>query len=223
MQRRAQRDRDGRRRPPGTAEGRRGAGPVPGPDRGGEPQAQRIRPPRPRRRGPGGVGRGPCRGGRARSRGSRRRSLRGEGPRGLRGHAHLVRIPPVQGTPARHRGFCPRGPAAVGRCGAGRQDGRARVRDHLLHVDQGVGHDPQPVGSRDDARGIERRFGGRRRGRYGPVLHRERRWRLDPDPGRVQRPGRAQAQLRPDPPSPLRSLRDSGLRRPHHDRGGRRP
>ena len=59
-----------------------------------------------------------------------------------------------------------------------------------------TGAHPQPVGPRAHARRIERRLGGRGRVRDAAARARQRRRRLDPDSGRLLRPGGAQAEPR---------------------------
>ena len=141
---------------------------------------------------------------------ARRRALRREGPRGLRRHADLPRLAAVQGRPAGGGGLDPGRPHAGRRRGADRQDGRARVRHAQLHQDEGVGHHPQPVGPGPHARWLERRVRGRGRRRARADRHRERRRRVDPHPGRLHRPRRAQGRLRAHPaPRPVR-LADRG-------------
>ncbi len=84
---------------------------------------------------------------------------------------------------------------------------------------------PQPVVARPHRRCVLGRFGrpGRRRGR--PDRARQRRRRLDPDPGLGQRPGRAQADPRP-PRAGRAEPADAGpdrlRRRPHPQRPGHR-
>ena len=80
---------------------------------------------------------------------------------------------------------------------AAREDHHLRVRHRALHRERGPGHLPQPMGPRPHAgRLVERlgRGGGRR---DGADRARRRRRRLDPHPGVVQRPRRAQAHPRP--------------------------
>ena len=118
----------------------------------------------------------------------------------------------------------PRGPPAGRRRGAGRQDGRPRVRHAQLHQDQGLGHHPQPVGPRAHARRLER---GQRRGggrRAGPGGDRQRRRRLDPHPGRrsAASSGSSPATAASRTPGPTGS-QTVGVRAAHHHRGRQRP
>ena len=57
--------------------------------------------------------------------------------------------------------------------------------------------DAQPVGSRPHAGRLDRRLGGGGRGRDGADRPRQRRRRLDSDPGRLLRSGRAEGAARP--------------------------
>ena len=82
----------------------------------------------------------------------------------------------------------------------------------------------QPVGHRPHAGRLQRR---RRRGgceRHGPARPRQRRRRLDPHPGRVHRPRRAEAHPRAHLQRARPGRRPPGSgRRPHPHRGGDRP
>ena len=83
---------------------------------------------------------------------------------------------------------------------------------------EGLGRDPQPLGHRPLARRLERRQrrGGRRRARRRRLGHRRRR--LDPDPGGVLRPLRAQAAARAGADGaarPLERALGDRLRDPH--------
>ena len=84
-------------------------------------------------------------------------------------------------------------PAARGGLRDRRQDRAARDGDPAHHRVAPVRPDPQPVGARSHPGRIERRVGRRGRRRDGPDRPRQRRRRLDPDPGRLLRPGRAEA------------------------------
>ena len=101
------------------------------------------------------------------------------------------RRPPPEGGRLRPRGL----------------DDAARVRDPPGDRDPPLRPDAQPVGPVPDAGRLLRRLGRGGRRRHGADRARQRRRRLDPDPGRVLRAGRAQAPAGPD------------LARP----GGRRP
>ena len=77
-----------------------------------------------------------------------------------------------------------RAPAARRRVRDRRQDGAARERDPADDRVAALRPDREPVGARPHARRLQRRLGGRGRGRHGPDRARQRRRRLDPDPGR---------------------------------------
>ena len=83
---------------------------------------------------------------------------------------------------------------------------------------------PQPLGHRPDARRLERRRGRGGGVRDGPARPRQRRRRLDPDPGLVLRPRRAEAHPRTHlaRSRPGRRLPGPGRRAHPHGRGDRR-
>ena len=74
-----------------------------------------------------------------------------------------------------------------------------RVRRHQLHLDRAARHDAQSLEPRTHAGRLVGRHRGRRGRRPAPDRHRERRRRLHPQPGRLQRAVRAEGDLRPDP------------------------
>ena len=81
-----------------------------------------------------------------------------------------------------------------------RQDAHARVRVGHHERQPALPAVPQPVRPRARARRLERRLGGRAGDRRGGARARHRHRRLDPDPGRVLRRVRAQADVRPAQP-----------------------
>ena len=109
---------------------------------------------------------------------------------------------------------------ARGRHGDPRQDERARARGAADDGVARVRRDLQPVGPGPHERRLERRL--RHRGRRRALRRgaRDRRRRLDPDPGRGLRPRRAQAAARPraDGQQLVRhgGLRRADPRRPRH-------
>ena len=211
---------------------RRAARPGAGASRRGQPDDQRRRRAADRGRGRPGGRPGP-------RRSLRRRALPGEGPR-----AGVRRLPDVQRLPSpghrrRHRACA--GDPALPRRRAGhlRQDEHPGVRREGGHRARAVGRGPQPLEHRPHAR----RFVGRvrRRGRRGHRAGggRQRRRRIGPDPGGLQRPGGPQDQPRRRPLRPADrrgDVRDgdpgrglphrAGQRRPagrdHRSRPGRR-
>jgi len=153
-----------------------------------------------------------------------RRAGRDQGRPARRRAPHDLRLADPGGLPPPLRGDRGREARGQGR-DRRRQDEHGRVRDGLVHREQRLQADPQPVGP--GAR-PGRVLGGL--GRRGGVAHgaprpRQRHRRLDPPAGRVLRPHRSEAHLGPRQP-----LRPRGLRlvprpgrpsRPH--RRGRGP
>ena len=92
---------------------------------------------------------------------------------------------------------------------ADRQDPRARGGPLALHRDAAARRHPQPLEHRPHAGRLQRRRRGGRGGGRGPGRDRLRRRRLDPHPGRLDRPGRAEAAARPR----LHLARPRGLQR----------
>ena len=112
-------------------------------------------------------------------------------------------------------------PAARGRLRDRRQDLDAGDGDPADHRAAPVRPDPQPVGPRPHAGRLERRRGRGGRGRDGAGRARQRRRRLDPDPRRLLRAGRAQAGARAGLGRARRRAQLPGLRRradPHGPR-----
>ena len=120
-----------------------------------------------------------------------RRAGRGQGQRGRRRDGDAARDRRVR----RRRGDGrPAGRAAARRRGGDRrQDDAAGARDLRLHRVETLGRDPQPVGHAAHGRRLERRQRRRGRGRAGRRRDGDRRRRLDPDPGGLLRPLRAEA------------------------------
>ena len=118
---------------------------------------------------------------------------------------------------------------------AARQDDDARARLEGRHRQRADRRDPQPVGPGDDGRRIERRQLRGARGGDGAARARHRRRRLDPDPVRVLRAARPEADVRAraglagEPVRPGLARRPDGAhgRRPRaaarRDRAARRP
>ena len=91
-----------------------------------------------------------------------------------------------------------RAPARGGR-DRDRQDEHARVRRGLADLQRRLRRDAQPVRPHAHARRLERRRGGRRRGRDAAVRRRVRPRRERPQPRRVLQPRRPAPLPRPDP------------------------
>ena len=194
-------------------------------DRAPQSEAERVR--RPVRRA--GAGRGRRRGCR-RSAAPVRRAGRHQGP--AVGHGG----PPDDGGQRRVRrlGRRPRqracAEASRGRSDRRRQDEHAGGRHAAGDREQPVRRHPQSVGSRALGRRVVGRQRLRRRVGNGGARRRQRPRRLDPDPGRLLRPGRPEAQpgARLDRPRLRRPrLGDARRLRAHpdghgHGRGARR-
>ena len=104
-------------------------------------------------------------------------------------------------------------------------DDRQRVRRYQPHDHEAPRRDAQPVGSRPNAGRVVRRYrGGRRRGRVHDRDRRRRR-RIDPDPRRVHRAGRAEEHLRAHPEGSAdgRRFAHGGFRLPREVGARRRP
>ena len=128
----------------------------------------------------------------------------------------LMQRPRRRVRPQRHR------PAEAGRVRDRRHHHPARVRDPARQRGPHLRPHPQPVGPRTDARGLLRR--GRRGGRGGfaPGGPRQRRRRLDPDPGRLLRAGGPEAEPGAHLAGPRAGGRGAGVRRDADPlRGGR--
>ena len=156
-----------------------------------------------------------------------------QGPRHHEGRADDVRHPSLRRQRA-DRGRADGRPPEGGRRHHGRQDQHADDRLAGRDPQPALRGDPEPVAPGSHPGRLERRRLGRGRGRPRPDRRRDRRGRLDPDPGLVRGDLRPQALLRPDPdvsgergvePLPHRSDdADGGRRRPGHAglRGARR-
>ncbi len=119
-----------------------------------------------------------------------------------------------------HRGRRGRGPAARRRRGDLRQDERADVAGRLPVLQRRVRHDEQPVGPHPRRRRIVGRVGGGAGRRADRPRVRQRHRRQHPQPGRLLRRLRAQADVRD------RAQARPDARRPARQRGsdlGRRP
>ena len=177
----------------GLVGGRRGRG-------GDRPRRRRRRPAR--GAGPRGLRRGAGRGPRAASRLLLGGADLPQGQRRRRRHAHPERHRRLR-RPAGRRGRRLRPDVPRHRAAAARQDEAQRVRL------QRRGRPPAPrpgahaVEPRALRRGLVGGVGGVRRHRGGPDRPRQRRRRLDPDPGLGQRAGRPQAHARPAGPGPV--------------------
>ena len=113
---------------------------------------------------------------------------------GLADAARLDRDRPGRAVGGRRAG---RGLAAPLRRRAARQDDDAGAGLEGRHRQRADRRHPQPVGPAYDPGRLERRQLGGARGRDGPAGARHRRRRLDPDPVRVLRAPRPQADVRP--------------------------
>ncbi len=157
---------------------------------------------------------------RRRRRPARRPAAPREGHHRCRRDAHHARVAAVRGrTGGDDRCAGGRPPPRRRRHRRG-QGERARVRVRRLHHEPRVRPDAEPVEPRTNPGRFERRVGGRARGRHGLDRDGDRHRRVDPDPGRVLRAGRTEADERRGPSRPGRS-RD-GLDR-HDDRRAARP
>ena len=194
--------------------------------------AERVLPPRARRRARRG----------ARERGAlatqhamrrvRRRAAIDQGPHPRRRLADAARLAHHRSGRAVGRRCAGDRAVARGRRGDRRQDSDSRVR--LQGRDQlaAHGHHAQPVGSGEDARRIVGRHRCRGRRRHGPAFGRHRRRRQRPHPGRVLRQLRPEAELRPRPRAsaladghgrPPRAARDERRRRGADDECAQAP
>ena len=155
-------------------------------DRRGRRRDQRLHLHRPRRRA-----RGRRRGLERRRAPVRGRADRDQGPR--RGRRRLAAHELLGPLRRLHAGLRQLRRAALprGRLRLRRPDGVARVRDRAGHRAAPLRADAQPVGHEPHARRVLGRLRRGGRGRDGPDRARERRRRLDPDPGLVLRPRRA--------------------------------
>ncbi len=187
---------------------------------------------RARRRGAGGSRRDRRRSGARR----RPRSARGGSPRAEGQHVHArdrddVLVADPRGLAAavrRDGGAAP----ACGRRDRRRQDQSRRVRDGFLDGELGVRSHAQPARPHAGAGGIERRVGGRGRGRLRPARARLRHRRFDPPARGAVRCGRREAHVRRGVAlrahrvrvvaRPDRSVRGDGRRRGAAPRSDRR-
>ncbi len=148
-----------------------------------------------------------------------RRPAADQGPRRRGRLAHDPRVRRRQ--PGAGRRIGPGRAAVRGRgVRAAREDHHLRVRHRALHRERGPGHLPQPMGPRPHAGRLVEWLGRRGRRRDGADRARRRRRRLDPHPGVVQRPRRAQAHPRPGHQRDRRLGGPRHQRRPH-PHGGR--
>ncbi len=128
----------------------------------------------------------------------RRRAPRGQGARPGR---RLARHRSVRGARRsdRRAHHDPRRAARRRRRRAGRAHGRVGVRRRQPDPHRAERHHPQPLAARPDTGRLVGRDRGRGRRWPRAARHRRRRWRLDPHPGGVLRPRRAQGDLRAHP------------------------
>ena len=220
------------RRRPLAGRGHRGDAPA---DRGARRRPQRLLPRRRRSRRWRTRARPRRAGARRARRPPRRRPRRRQGPAGHQGLADAARLARDRpGRPMGRRRAGRRRAAPLGAVLPGKTTtpelGWKGVTDSPLDR-----RHPQPVGPGQDPGRLQRRQLGGARRRHGPARARHRRRRLDPDPVRVLRPARAQADLRPrarvagEPVRPGLARRPDGAhgRRPgaaaRRDRAARRP